>query len=402
MLKWRKVLSIDDALTRLLGGISHLPTEQVPIDMALDRVLREDVRAGAPLPPHDYSAMDGYAVDTRSLAGVGPFGLPVVGESRTGRLSPRLEPGTTCRIFTGAMIPEGADAVVMQENVTVQDGLAQFHTRPEPGDHVRRAGEDLAEGRVALRSGTRLGPYHLGLCAALDRAEVVVSRRPRVTVMCTGDELRPPGSTPRPGSIPDSNGVALTALARRGSAEVVRAEDAPDDPKEVSRRIVAALDSSDVLVTVGGVSVGDHDVVRPALEAAAVTLDFYKVAIKPGKPLTVGRRGATIVLGLPGNPVSAQVTFALFGLPLLRAMTGEVPVLRTPRKLRLGAPLAQKPGRQGYYASSIVGGVATPLSGQSSGSTTSLAHADGLVIVPANVTGYDAGAEVDVLLLGEL
>lgn len=402
MLKWRKVLSIDDALTRLLGGVSTLATEQIPLETALDRVLREDVRAGAPLPPHDYSAMDGYAVDTRSFPGTGPFGLKVVRESRTGRLPPPLEPGTTCRIFTGAVIPQGANAVVMQEDVTVQGRVAQFRARPEPGDHVRRAGEDLAIGAMALESGTRLGPYQLGLCAALDRAELVVSRRPQVTVLCTGDELRPPGSPPRPGSIPDSNGIALAALARRGSAEVVRAETAPDDARETSRRIAAALDSSDVLVTVGGVSVGDHDVVRPALEAAGVTLDFYKVAIKPGKPLTVGRRGATIVLGLPGNPVSAQVTFALFGLPLLRTMTGERPVQRSPRKLRLGAPLRQKPGRQGYYASRIADGVATPLSGQSSGSTTSLAHADGLVIVPANLPGYEAGAEVDVLLLGDL
>lgn len=396
------MLSIDEALTRLLEGVPELATEEIPLETALDRVLREDVRAGMPLPPHDYSAMDGYAVDTRSIPGAGPFGLKVVGESRTGRLAPPLEPGTTCRIFTGAMIPQGADAVVMQEDVTVQGNVAQFKVRPEPGHHVRRAGEDLALGSVALESGTRLGPHQLGLCAAVDRARLIVSRRPRVTVLCTGDELRAAGSPPRPGSIPDSNGVALAALARRASAEVVRAETAPDDTEEASRRIAAALESSDVLVTVGGVSVGDHDVVRPALEAAGVTLDFYKVAIKPGKPLTVGRRGATIVLGLPGNPVSAQVTFALFGLPLLRTMTGERPVLRAPRKMRLGAALRQKPGRQGYYAAEIAGSVATPLSGQSSGSTTSLAHADGLVIVPANLSGYEAGAEVDVLLLGEL
>lgn len=393
---------MDEALSRLLTGIKELEAERVPLEAALDRVLREELRAAAPLPPHDYSAMDGYAVDTRSLPGAPPFELPVAGESRTGRVAPRLAAGSACRIFTGAMLPEGADAVVMQEDVTVEHGVARLVARPAPGDHVRRAGEDLASGAVALEAGARLGPYQLGLAAALDRGELLVSRRPRVTVLCTGDELRPPGSPARAGSIPESNGIALAALARRASAEVTRGDTVPDDRDEASRRITAALDASDVLVTVGGVSVGDHDVVRPALEAAGVTLDFYKVAIKPGKPLTFGRRGATVVLGLPGNPVSAQVTFALFGLPLLRALTSEQPVLRTPRAVRLGAAIRQKPGRQGYYAARVAGDVATPLAAQSSGSTTSLARADALVILPADSDGLPAGAPASALFLGDL
>lgn len=395
------MLSVADALTRLLTNVAELPVERVPLDAALGRVLRETLRAEGPLPPNDYSAMDGYAVDTRSLVGDGPWDLPIVGESRTGRIAPALAPGGACRIFTGAGIPGGADAVVMQENVVVSGGVARFAARPGAGDHIRRAGEDMTTGMVALAEGVRLGPYHLGLAAALDRAELTVSRAPRVTILCTGDELRAPGSAPRAGTIPESNGIALSAMARRASASVTRTESCPDDAAEATKRIGAALDASDVVVTVGGVSVGDYDVVRPALEAAGVTLDFYKVAIKPGKPLTVGRRGATILLGLPGNPVSAQVTFALFGLPLLRTLTGERPVLRATRTFRLGKPLRQKPGRQGYYAASISGDVATPLAGQASGSAVSLAHADALVIVPATSSGLEAGASVEAVLLDD-
>jgi molybdopterin molybdotransferase len=395
------MLNFDEALVKVLEHAPGLATERVRLDEALGRVLAQDVHARSPLPPHDYSAMDGYAVDTLGFAGAPPWELPVVGESRTGRVAPALTPGSVCRIFTGAPIPAGADAVVMQEDVERSGERARFATRPSPGDHVRRAGEDLAASALALAAGTRLGAPQLGLLAALDHADVPVAKRPRVTILATGDELRKPGSPARPGTIPESNGVAVAALARGAGADVRAVDPAPDDPDVTRKRLLEALASSDLVVTIGGVSVGDYDVVRPALQAAGVELAFYKVAMKPGKPLTLGRRGDTVVLGLPGNPVSAQVTFTLFGLPLLRRMQRDRRELPVPRRLRLGADLRQKPGRRGHYAATVSGDVATPLSGQSSGSTTSLAWADALVVLPETSSGAARGELVDVLFLGE-
>jgi molybdopterin molybdotransferase len=328
--------------------------------------------------------------------------LPLAGESRTGRLAAPLTSGATCRIFTGAPIPEGADAVVMQEDVERSDDRAVFKARPVFGAHIRRAGEDLAAGRLALERGTALDAGALGLVAALDYGDVLVARRPRVVILSTGDELRKPGTEAVAGTIPESNGVAIAALAARANAVTRFAPVARDEPGETRDHIARALEGADLLVTIGGVSVGDHDVVRPALEAAGVVLDFYKVAMKPGKPVTFGRRGDTVVIGLPGNPVSAQVTFALFGLPLLRRMQGHRSPVATTRAVRLGAPLRQQVGRRGFYAATVSGDVATPLSRQASGSIAALAWADALVIVPADSAGYQTGDVAEALMLAEL
>lgn len=395
------MLTFEEALAKVLSGAPEPVPERVALEAALGRVLVEPLTAAMPLPPHDYSAMDGYALEAAALRGNGPWDLPIRGESRTGRAAPPLEPGSVCRIFTGAPLPPGADAVVMQEDVERSGDGARFVARPAAGQHVRRAGEDLAQGATALEARVRLGPYQLGLAAAVDRADVLVARRPRVTIVSTGDELRKPGSAPRPASIPESNGVAIAAMATRAGAEARLGPSSSDEQGATEQAIRAALDASDVVVTIGGVSVGDYDVVRPALQAAGVELDFYKVAIKPGKPLTVGRRGSTIVLGLPGNPLSAQVTFALFGLPLLRQMQGERITAPAPRSMRLGAAVKQRPGRRGYYPARTQGDVVTPLPGQSSGSTTSLAWADALIVVPMESSGCEQGALVDVLLLGD-
>lgn len=396
------MLTFEEALAKVVSGAPVLGTERVPLEHALGRVLAEPLTAAMPLPPHDYSAMDGYAASTAALRGEGPWDLLVRGESRTGRAAPALEPDSVCRIFTGAPLPEGADAVVIQEDVAREGDRARFSARPSPGQHVRRAGEDLGQGQTALEAGVRLGPYQLGLAAAVDRAEVVVFKRPRVTIVSTGDELRKPGSAPRPASIPESNGIAIAGLATVAGAVAALGTSSSDEQSDTERLLRGALESSDVVVTIGGVSVGDYDVVRPALEAAGVSLDFYKVAIKPGKPLTVGRRGSTMVIGLPGNPVSAQVTFALFGVPLLRRMQGERRDAPPARRMRVGAAVKQRTGRRGFYAARVEGDVATPLPGQSSGSTTSLAWADALIVVPQDSEGYEAGATADVLLLSDL
>lgn len=396
------MLTFEEALARVLDAAPELPSETVLVARAQGRVLAESVVASSDLPPFDASAMDGYAVATSAFAGGPPWDLEVHGESRTGHPVPAYDTGTACRIFTGAPMPPGADAVVMQEDVERHGSRARFVERPPSGQHVRRAGEDLRRGSPALERGTRLGPYQLGLLAAADRGEVRVARAPRVSVTCTGDELRPPGSAPRPATIPESNGIVVAALARSVGADVDVTGPARDDATATRQLLEGLLDRSDLVVTIGGVSVGDHDVVRPALEAAGVELDFYKVAMKPGKPLTFGRRGNAVFLGLPGNPVSAQVTFSLFGLPLLRKMQGEARVTPVPRRIALGAALRQTTGRRGYYAANVRGEKVFPLTKHSSGSTVSLANADALVIVPADSAGYAEGDVADVLLLSEL
>ena len=396
------MLTFDEAFDIVLRNVRTLPSEVASLGDAQGRVLAEPLVASFPLPAFDYSAMDGYAVVCTSFTGEAPFIFPIAGESRTGRPAPAVTAGTVCRIFTGAPVPSGADAVVMQEDVVVRDGKAHFNRPPPAGANIRKAGEDLAQGAVAIDAGTRLGAYQLGLAAALDRAEVSVSRRPRLGILSTGDELRKPGSARRPASIPESNSFAVAALARGAGAEVTVLPSTTDSLEDTRANIARALTACDVLVTIGGVSVGDYDVVRPALEAEGVTLELYKVAMKPGKPLTLGRRGDVLVLGLPGNPMSAQITFALFGLPLLRRMQGERAVRRPPRRCRLARAVQQKPGRRGFYSAKVDGDVATPLGEQSSGSTVSLAHADGLIVVPAESTGYAAGETADVFILSEL
>jgi molybdopterin molybdotransferase len=391
-----------------LGAEITLGDERVGLDAAAGRVLREDVTSPEDLPAFDYSAMDGYAVALDSFPGAGPWTLPVLGESRTGAMPDDLVPGCACRIFTGAAIPEGADAVVMQEKVARVGDRATFDAKPKAGAHVRRRGEDLARGAVAVTRGTRLRPRHVGLLATCDRAWAVVARRPVVTLLSTGDELRPPGMPGARGSIPESNGLALRAMAEGAGAIARIAPIVGDDRAATERAMEAALAGSDVLVTVGGVSVGEHDWVRPALEASGVALDFWKVAMKPGKPLVLGRRGRQVVVGLPGNPASAMVTFALFGLPLLRAMQGDVaPTAPRRRALCAAAFVRAEAGRAEFVRASIVRRAdgettVTPLGNQASGATSSMAAADALLCVPETETRIAPDEPCEIILLHEL
>lgn len=371
----------------------------MPLADASGRVLREDLVARWPLPPFDQSAMDGYAIATADLAEEGPWTLPVTGESRAGRRPPDLAPRTACRIFTGAPIPPRADAVIMQENASRDRDALRFDTRPMPGQHVRRAGEDLEPNSIAIADGTRLAPGALALASMLDRAELVVARRPRVTIVCTGDELRLAGSERFVASIPESNSAPLAALARQAAASVRIAPMVGDDPHATQEAIERALDGTDVLLTVGGVSVGDHDVVRAALERAGVTLDFWKVAIKPGKPLAVGRRATAYVLGLPGNPASALVTFAMFGMPILRAMQGDAHPFAASLVARLEAARKRSPDRLELVRATLHVDretlVARIHDNQASGSATSLAHSTGLALIPPGTGPLDAGSAID-------
>lgn len=408
------MLRFQEALDRILAlGAPALATEPALLEDAAGRVLGEDLVAGGDLPPFDYSAMDGYALRAADLDAIegASLALPVRGESRTGETPIALERGTTMRIFTGAAIPAGADTVVMQEHVVRQGDVATFSAKPRLGQNVRRKGEDLAQGRVAIARGTRLRAAHLALAASLDRAELTVTRQPIVTFLATGDELRRPGTDAVPGTIPESNTVALRAMARRAGAQARPHPYVRDDRHATERAFAAALEDSDVLVTIGGVSVGDHDLVRPALEAVGVRLDFWRVAIKPGKPLAIGRlarpgRRDAIVVGLPGNPASAMTTFAVFGVPLLRALQGDARPFPTYLRATMTRAHAHDPGRLELARAVVTRGkegvLVTTLGNQSSGASTSMAQADALVVVPEDASGVGAGDEVDVLLLGDL
>ncbi|HYP90864.1 MAG TPA: gephyrin-like molybdotransferase Glp [Polyangiaceae bacterium] len=396
------MLDFELARQRILSKAQPLSGELIPTAEADGRVLAEDLLSELDLPPFDYSAMDGYAVRAADFEGAGPWRFVVSAEQRAGESGQSLTPGTAARIFTGAPLLDGADSVVMQEDAERSEQHVTFRREPSVGAHVRRRGEDLARGAVALTRGVRLNPFRIGLVAALDRAHVLVARRPRVLLLCTGDELRDAGSAARPGSIPDSNGPSLAALAKRAGADVKILPRVGDELGAVRAAVAQALASCDVLLTVGGVSVGDHDVVKQALEDEGVKLDFWKVKIKPGKPLAFGQRGGTFVLGLPGNPVSAQLTLSLFGLPLLRALQGDTRALPEVTQVKLGSAISQKPGRLGFYRGRLSQGVALVQDNQASGAPTGMAHADLLLMVPEDSSGLPSGALVDALRVDEL
>jgi molybdopterin molybdotransferase len=319
------LISVNEARDLVVAAVRPLGAERVPVDDALGRVLAEDVVADVDLPPFDSSAMDGYAL----VAGPGGE-LPVVGESQAGRpFEGEIHAGEAARISTGAVMPAGADAVVPIERVQMRDGVdaggaARLIRVPDVrrGAHVRRAGEDLERGDLVIRAGTEIGPAEAGMLAALGRADALCARRPRLAIVATGDELVPAGQPLGPGQIHDSNATAVGALARRAGAEVIGRTGAGDDHAATVAAFSAALENADVLCISGGVSVGPHDHVKPALLELGFEQLIWGVRLKPGKPFWFGVRGDQYAFGLPGNPVSAMVTFQLFARPALRALQG--------------------------------------------------------------------------------
>jgi molybdopterin molybdotransferase len=339
-----ELISIDEAQGRVLDAVRPLATENVPLAEALGRVLAEDLESPIDVPPFDSSAMDGYAV----VAGPGAE-LEVAGESRAGRpAEAAVEPGKAIRISTGGAVPEGATAVVPLERAEAVDreagaqretgapgetdapretGAAErVRVGPSaPGDNIRRAGEDVRAGRVVLGTGTPLGPAELGMAASVGRASLRCARRPRVAILVTGDELTEPGRPLGPGGIYSSNGWALAAQAERAGAQVTARETVPDHAAETRAALATALESADVVIVSGGVSVGPHDHVKPALAGLGVEERFWGVRLRPGKPTWFGTKGESLVFGLPGNPVSAMVGFHLFVRAALAAMQGADP-----------------------------------------------------------------------------
>ncbi len=394
------MLDLDEAQASLLSTARALGAERVPVERAVGRVLARDLRASVALPPFEHSAMDGYAIELAS----GGSTRTVAFESRAGgEPPPPLARGTAMRIFTGAPTPAGTDAVVMQEETRREGAVLHLTGAPRPGDHIRRRGEDVAEGALALAAGTRLRPSHVPLLLTFGATAPHVVRRPIVSVLANGDELREPATPERPGTIVETNGPMIAAMARAAGADVRLLPIAPDDPAILRQAIESALEGSDVVFTIGGVSVGDHDLVRPALEASGVSIDFWKVAIKPGKPLAVGRRGATHVLGLPGNVVSAAITFVLFGAPLVRALGGDPDPLPRRLRARVERDVPHRPGRLELVRATTRfergERVVAPLPSQASGSIVSIGWADSAIVVPKDSTGIAAAASVDVVEL---
>lgn len=407
------LLSFEAALELVVRDVEPLSCESVPLDAADGRVLAEDLFATRAMPDSDHSAMDGYALASSDLTDDGPWRLPVRGESRAGGPLPRFEPGTVCRIFTGAALPIGADTVVMQERAR-RDGdslVLESDARPSPRQNVRSRGEDLAEGALALHRGTRLGPAHLGVAATLDRAILPVARRPRVAILATGDELRVPGTPHRPGTIAESNAYVLGALARRAAATCEVLPFVGDATDALERALLDVQSRADLVLTVGGASVGDHDLVRPVLHRLNATFSFSGVSMRPGKPTSFARLGGTRVLCLPGNPASATLAMLLYGVPLLRALQGDdrarprferLPVLGSVSR-RLGGSCD---GRDDFLRARIetVDGAphARLAERQSSGAVTSFSEADALVRLSGLVERVRDGDTMPTYRLADL
>ena len=388
----RELISIDEARGRVLAAARPLPAEAVPLGAALGRVLAEEVASAEDLPPFDSSAMDGFAV---ASAAAGE--LEVVDESRAGAPASRaLEPGQAIAISTGAMVPEGAAAVVPVERTGLRDGRVTVEA-VKPGANIRRAGEDVRAGQVVLRTGTALGPAEVAMLAQLGRAEVRCSGVPRVAVVVTGDELVEPGRPLGPGQIRDSNAPALAALAIAAGARVTATYRVGDDFTGTVEALRAALAEADVVCVSGGVSVGEHDHVKPALAELGVQERFWGVALKPGKPTWFGSAADTLVFGLPGNPVSAMVTFQLFAHPALRALSGADPS-RARVRARLEAPIRLSPGREQAVRCRLTatddGWRADPTGPQGSHQISSMLGADALVLVPRGEGELAAGTPV--------
>jgi molybdopterin molybdotransferase len=391
------VLSVDDARAAVLAATPRLGLEQLALGVALrGRVLGAPVVSLTAVPPFDNSAMDGFAIQ----AGAAERRLRIVDESRAGTpASATVEDGTAIRISTGAQLPDGATAVVMIERTTEHaDASVSVHADTVAGQNVRRAGEDIRAGQAVLKPGSVLGPAELGVAANAGAATLTVAQRPRVAVLTTGDELVAVGRALGRGQIHNSNGVTLAALAADAGAEVVVVDHAPDDQAATEQLIGAALARADLLLLTGGVSVGPHDHVKPALTAQGVDEHFWRVALRPGKPTWFGSRGETLVLGLPGNPVSTVVTFLLFARPALAAMQGADPS-QPHITARLGQDVTPTEGREELIRVQLDGDLATPTGPQGSHVLTSLLGADGLARIPAGDAVLPAGSTVDVLVL---
>lgn len=400
------LLPVEDALARLLAAARPIAdTEQVSLHEANGRVLAADLTARLTQPPFDASAMDGYALRAADAAKVGSV-LSVIGESAAGHgFAGEVGPGQAVRIFTGAPVPSGADSILLQEDAEKLDGgRIRTNFAVTKGRHIRPRGQDFAEGDVALPAGISLDFSHLTLAAAMNHAELPVFRRPRVAILATGDELVAPGTAPGPSQIIGSNTFGIAALARDNGAEVIDLGIVADSRDLLLEAIERARSSGvDVLVTLGGASVGDHDLVQSTLVSAGMELDFWRIAMRPGKPLMVGRLGAMQVLGLPGNPVSSLVCGLLFMEPLLCHLGHRQP----PRRMALATLQNAMPAndkRQDYVRARLKNRdselpLVESFGKQDSSMMRIFSQSDCLIVRPPHAVAAEAGETVPVMLL---
>ena len=399
------LMPVADALAAVLSGASALPEEMAALDSAYKRILARDLAALRTQPPQAMSAMDGYAVRAADAARAGAR-LKVIGEIAAGRPFDRIVgPGEAARIFTGGVVPDGADAVIIQEDTVVEgDGIATTEAAIA-GRHIRRAGVDFRQGDVLLKAGRELGDRDLSLAAAMNYPHLPVRRRPKVALLATGDELVMPGEVPGPGQIVYSNGYALRALARAEGAEVIDLGIAADTLSATTSGIRRARDvGADILITTGGASVGDHDLVKQALDAEGVAMAFWRIAMRPGKPLMHGRLGAMRVIGLPGNPVSSYVCAFLFLVPLICKLCGRLSIHHTTESALLGRDIAANDQREDYLRARLSTRddgalIVTPVDHQDSSLLGNLAAAQALLIRPPFAPQAKAGAACNILRL---
>ncbi len=398
------MIQLQEALDLILAQLKPLPAESLPLASAVGRVAAERLLAPADLPPFDNSAVDGYALrseDTLAASPGSPCALECIGVLAAGDTPKRpLPPGTCLRIFTGAVIPPGADAVVMQEDVTVEgEARIQITTPLTPMESVRPAGEDVRMGTPVLVPGQILSPGRIGLLAACGFGEVTVHRRPRLALLTSGSELTSPGESLAPGRIYDSNSALLAALAAQAGFPVTFTARIPDTPELTMARLLEAARASDAIVTTGGVSVGDADFLRPAMAALGGQVDLWRVALKPGKPFAFGQLEGARWFGLPGNPVSAFVTWQVLALPALRRLAGHRNVEPRSQPATLAEPMVNRGDRRSFLRVKLDAAGNVSLAGrQGSHIQSSLADADALLEVPPEVS-WAAGTRVRVRLL---
>jgi molybdopterin molybdotransferase len=399
------LMPVSDALAAVLAGAEPLPEEMISLDQAYHRVLARDVAARRTQPPQAMSAMDGYAVRAADAAAINS-GLTVIGEVAAGRpFAGTVGAGEAVRIFTGGVVPGGADAVVIQEDTVADGKRITIKEAAIAGRHIRPAGVDFREGDVLLRKGSRLTERDLALAAGMNHPQLAVFRRPKVAILATGDELVMPGTTPGHGQIVYSNGYALHALARSEGAETIDLGIAADTLEATTAGIRRARESgADILITTGGASVGDHDLVQQALRDEGIAMAFWKIAMRPGKPMMHGRLGTMGVIGLPGNPVSSYVCAFLFMVPLIRALSGRSVIHHRRERAVLGRDVGANDQREDYLRAHLEERddgtrVVLPVNHQDSSLLANLAAAQVLLVRAPFAPKAEAGTACEVLRL---
>jgi len=401
------MLRVEEALERILAEITRLEPETAPLPQALGRVLAQSLASKEEMPPFANSAMDGYALrssDTQAASRQTPRRLRLVGAVQAGHVAERtVGAGESMRILTGAPVPPGADAVIQQELTQTGEGWVEVQAPVAQGNNVRHAGEDIRRGTVVLQDGAPIGPAEIGVLASLGIAEVTVYRRPVVAILATGDELVEVHEALRPGQIRNSNSYLVAAAVTRAGG-IPRPLGIARDRVEELRAKLQAAQEADLIITSGGVSVGDYDLVKDIMREQGI-IDFWRVNLRPGKPLAFGRLGGTPLLGLPGNPVSAAVTFELFARPVLRKMQGFRQALRPMAQARLLEDFEDTGNRRHYVRAQVQwrdgAFVATTTGPQGSHILTSMLGANALLIIPENSPPLPAGALVQAMLLVE-